>query len=59
MPITVEEQKRLIRYLVNLECNFDPAWNAIKTHFDYINQKIKQCYEEHKNAETALATELS
>lgn len=59
MPITVDEQKRLIRHLINLECNYDPAWDAIKTHFDYLSTRIKQCYEEHKSTESALAAELS
>lgn len=59
MPITFEEQKRLIRYIINLECSFDPAWDAIQAHSDYINQRISKCYNEHKTAETVLVAELS
>lgn len=57
MPINIEEQKRLIRYLVNLEAPFEPAWDAIKSHSDYINLRIKQCYDEHKATEAALTEE--
>lgn len=57
MPINIEEQKRLIRYLVNLEAPFEPAWDAIKSHSDYINLRIKQCYDEHKATEAALIAE--
>ncbi|XP_966441.2 exocyst complex component 2 [Tribolium castaneum] len=47
MPITVEQQKRLIRYLVNLDCTEDPAWRAIESRSAYINKNIKQIYGEH------------
>lgn len=57
MPINIDEQKRLIRYLVNLEAPFEPAWDAIKSHSDYINVRIKQCYDEHKATEAALTEE--
>lgn len=57
MPINIEEQKRYIRYLVNLEAPYEPAWDAIKSHSEYINLRIKQCYNEHRNAELALAEE--
>lgn len=48
MPITVEQQKRLIRYLVNLDCPYDPAWDAIKSRSDFINEKIKSIYNLYK-----------
>ncbi|KAF5284856.1 hypothetical protein FQR65_LT13408 [Abscondita terminalis] len=59
MPITIEEQKRLIRYLINLDAPYEPAWDAIKSHSDYVHLSFKQCYEEHKAVEIALAEELS
>lgn len=59
MPISIEEQKRLIRYLVNLDAPYEPAWDAIQSHSDYINLRFKQCYEDHKAAESALSEELS
>ncbi|KAF7272116.1 hypothetical protein GWI33_015080 [Rhynchophorus ferrugineus] len=49
MPITVEQQKRLIRYLVNLDAPFDSAWDAIKSRSDYINKKFKLIYNYHKS----------
>lgn len=58
MPINIDEQKRLIRYLVNLEAPFEPAWDAISCHSEYINVRLKQCYSEHKDAETAKAEEI-
>lgn len=50
MPIHVDEQKRLIRYLINLDNSFEPAWDAINGHADYLHTRMKQCYEEHKAA---------
>lgn len=57
MPISVEEQKRIIRYLVNLESEGEPAWDAILSHFQYISLKLKTCYEEHKSVEANLTEE--
>lgn len=58
MPVSVEEQKRIIRYLVNLEAEGEPAWDAISSHSTYITKKIKQCYTEYRNAESSIAEEL-
>lgn len=49
MPITVEQQKRLIRYLINLDCADDPAWDAIKSRSDSIFAKIKLLHSHHKS----------
>lgn len=49
MPITVEQQKRLIRYLVNLDSPYDPAWDAIKSRSEYINKKFKLIHNYHKS----------
>ncbi|VEN39556.1 unnamed protein product [Callosobruchus maculatus] len=51
MPITVEQQKRLIRYLINLDSPYDAAWDAIKSRSDYINKKFKTIYKYHKSTE--------
>ncbi|KAF5294233.1 hypothetical protein FQA39_LY13481 [Lamprigera yunnana] len=59
MPISIDEQKDLIRYLVNLDASYEPAWDAIKSHFDYINLKFKQCYEDHQAGEVAIVEELN
>ncbi|XP_050302018.1 exocyst complex component 2 isoform X2 [Anthonomus grandis grandis] len=49
MPITVEQQKRLIRYLVNLEAPYDSAWDAIKARSEYINKKFSLIHNYHKS----------
>lgn len=49
MPITVEQQKRLIRYLVNLDAPVDSAWDAIKARSEYINKKFSLIYDYHKS----------
>lgn len=49
MPITVDQQKRLIRYLVNLDAPFDSAWDAIIARADHINKKFKLIYNYHKS----------
>lgn len=46
-----------IRYLVNLETEGEPAWDAILSHFNYISQKLKTCYDEHKLSETNIVEE--
>lgn len=51
MPISVEQQKRLIRHLTNLEAPYDAAWNAIRSRSDYINQKFKIIYNFYKSAD--------
>lgn len=51
MPITVEQQKRLIRYLVNLDAPCDPAWDAIRSRSEYINKKMQTIYAFHKTSE--------
>lgn len=48
MPITVQQQKRLIRYLINLDAPYDPAWDAIKARSDYISKKLKSVYSYYK-----------
>ncbi|GJQ70006.1 hypothetical protein Trydic_g13367 [Trypoxylus dichotomus] len=50
MPINVEEQKRLIKYLINLDTNYEPAWDAINGRAIYLHNLMKQCYEEDKAA---------
>lgn len=50
MPINLDEQKRLIRYLINLDSNHQPAWDAINGHSEYLHSRMKQCYDEHKAA---------
>nr|XP_023022943.1 exocyst complex component 2 [Leptinotarsa decemlineata] len=56
MPITVEQQKRLIRYLINLDSPYDAAWDAIKSRSEYINDKFKFIYNFHKSLDKADST---
>ncbi|XP_063241728.1 exocyst complex component 2 [Bacillus rossius redtenbacheri] len=51
MPCTLEEQKKIIRNLVNLEASGDPAWDAIVTHSNFIVEGLKACKDEHMAAE--------
>ncbi|PSN46362.1 Exocyst complex component 2, partial [Blattella germanica] len=53
MPSTLEEQKKIIRNLVNLEATGDPAWDGISCHSTYISQRLNACKDEHIAAETA------
>ncbi|XP_066587508.1 exocyst complex component 2 [Prorops nasuta] len=47
MPFSLEEQKKLIRNLVNLETEGDPAWDAIDSHAKYLDKSITKCVNEH------------
>lgn len=58
MPITVDEQKRLIKYLITLEAENDPAWDAIYHHYEYIGSRMQHCYDEHKKCEENLIDEF-
>lgn len=53
MPSTLEEQKKIIRNLVNLEATGDPAWDGISCHSSYISQRLNACKDEHIAAETS------
>ncbi|GLH13738.1 Exocyst complex component 2 [Gryllus bimaculatus] len=57
MPSTLEEQKRIIRNLVNLEASGDPAWEGIECHSSYLLQRLTACRDEHLAAEQSAAEE--
>ena len=59
MPNTIEEQKRIIRNLLNLEAPYNPAWDAVEAHSKYIHEKIKECHNEYKDLEVVLLEETS
>nr|CAD7446431.1 unnamed protein product [Timema bartmani] len=59
MPSTLEEQKKIIRNLVNLEASGDPAWDAMSCHSAFITQRLNTCKEEHIAIETANGDELA
>ncbi|KAF7992409.1 hypothetical protein HCN44_001734 [Aphidius gifuensis] len=47
MPFTLEKQKKIIRNLVNLDANGDPAWDAIVSHANYLDNNIKSCLQDY------------
>ncbi|XP_076670422.1 exocyst complex component secretory 5 [Andrena cerasifolii] len=47
MPFSLEEHKKIIRNLVNLEADGDPAWDAIVSHASYLKKSITACVQEH------------
>ncbi|XP_003399148.1 exocyst complex component 2 [Bombus affinis] len=47
MPFSLEEHKKIIRNLVNLEAEGDPAWDAIVSHSNYLKKSITNCIQEH------------
>lgn len=59
MPISLEEQKKIIRNLENLEAPGDPAWDGIKCHSSYITQQLHACKDEHVAAEATGLEEMS
>lgn len=46
LPLPLEEQKRLVRYLVNLEAPGDPAWDCIKYQHDFIVNTLNTCKDD-------------
>ncbi|XP_023727524.1 exocyst complex component 2 [Cryptotermes secundus] len=59
MPSTLEEQKKIIRNLVNLEATGDPAWDGISCHSTFISQRLTSCRDEHIAAEIAAGEDTS
>ncbi|KAJ8686377.1 hypothetical protein QAD02_022171 [Eretmocerus hayati] len=51
VPFTVEEQKKIIRHLISLEADGDPAWDAIASHANYLEKNIKSCTVEFLDSE--------
>ncbi|KAI5695492.1 exocyst complex component 2 [Diaphorina citri] len=47
MPQTLQEQKTLIRNLVNLDAGGDPGWDAIISQYEYITHLLESCKNEH------------
>lgn len=47
MPQTLQEQKALIRNLVNLDAGGDPGWDAIVSQYNYISHLLESCKSEH------------
>jgi len=48
LPSSLEDQKRLIRYLVDLDYHGDPAWECIVNQKDWLHKLLTSCQEDHK-----------
>ncbi|XP_017878512.1 exocyst complex component 2-like [Ceratina calcarata] len=51
IPFSLDEHKKIIRNLVNLEAEGDPAWDAIVSHSKYLKESITSCLKEHLEVE--------
>ncbi|XP_070536873.1 exocyst complex component 2-like isoform X2 [Ptychodera flava] len=47
LPATLEDQKKIIRYLVDLESGGDPAWDCIKHQQQWLMNLLTQCKDEY------------
>ncbi|EZA62577.1 hypothetical protein DMN91_005509 [Ooceraea biroi] len=47
MPFSLEERKKIIRNLVNLDAEGDPAWDAIVSHANYLEKSVFNAVREH------------
>ena len=47
LPSSLEEQKRLIRYLVHLEATGDPAWECLTNMQRWLIQLLNVCKDEN------------
>lgn len=47
LPNSLEEQKKLIRYLVNLESGGDPAWECLTNQQKWLMTMLSRCRDEH------------
>ncbi|XP_078047507.1 exocyst complex component secretory 5 [Augochlora pura] len=59
MPLSLEEHKKIIRNLVNLEAEGDPAWDAIVSHANYLKKSITACVQEQLEAENSSGDDLN
>lgn len=47
LPMAVEEQKRLIRYLISLEVPGSPAWDAVSHNYNWLLDSVEACKQKH------------
>ncbi|CAK9798815.1 Exocyst complex component 2 [Anthophora quadrimaculata] len=59
MPFSLEEHKKIIRNLVNLEAEGDPAWDAIVFHSNYLKKSITTCMQEHLEIDNSNGEDLN
>ncbi|XP_067054130.1 exocyst complex component 2-like isoform X2 [Acropora muricata] len=48
LPSPLEDQKKVIRYLVELDYQGDPAWECIVNQKDWLHKLLISCQEDHK-----------
>lgn len=48
LPSPLEDQKRLIRYLVDLDYQGDPAWECLVHQKEWLLKLLTSCQEDHK-----------
>lgn len=48
---SLDEQKHIIRNLVSLEAEGDPAWEAVGCHAAFLHKRLEDCRERHMQAE--------
>lgn len=58
-PFAIEAQKKIIRNLVNLEANGDPAWDAIVAHTAYLDNNITSCLQDYFGSDGAAGDDPS
>ncbi|KAL4222023.1 Exocyst complex component 2 [Mactra antiquata] len=49
LPNTLEDQKKLIKYLNHLECKGDPAWECIQNQQQWLYSLLTECKTHHIN----------
>lgn len=47
LPMPVDDQKRLIRYLISLGTPGSPAWDAVQHYFVWLCDSVRACKEKH------------
>jgi len=50
-PPKVEDQRVMLEYLVNLECEGDFAWDCQTCHYEFIIDSMKNCFEQFSTSE--------
>ncbi|XP_018392147.1 PREDICTED: exocyst complex component 2 [Cyphomyrmex costatus] len=57
MPFSLEERKKIIRNLVNLDAEGDPAWDAIVSHANYLEKSISNTIHEYSDGDIKINCE--
>ncbi|XP_076112322.1 exocyst complex component 2-like isoform X2 [Mytilus galloprovincialis] len=51
LPNSLENQKKLIKYLISLECSGDPAWECLVNQQKWLTTILLRCKEQHLQEE--------